>query len=91
MDGTRNYDPEQGNPDTKEHSWYALTDKQILAPERSENQRKNSQTLRSAKKEGQNLEASVSFRDKKEEKENKILCIYHILFCDRLCELKYIN
>jgi hypothetical protein len=26
-----NYHPEWGNPVTKEHTWYALTDKQILA------------------------------------------------------------
>ena len=31
MDGTRKYHPEWGNPVTKEHTWYALTDKWILA------------------------------------------------------------
>ena len=31
MNGTRKYYPEQGNPITKEHTWYALTDKWILA------------------------------------------------------------
>ena len=31
MDGTRKYHPEWGNPITKEHTWYALTDKWILA------------------------------------------------------------
>ena len=31
MDGTRKYHPEGGNPITKEHIWYALTDKWILA------------------------------------------------------------
>ena len=31
MDGTRKYYPEWGNPITKEHTWYALTDKWILA------------------------------------------------------------
>jgi hypothetical protein len=30
MDGTRKY-CEWGNPITKEHKWYALTDKSILA------------------------------------------------------------
>jgi hypothetical protein len=30
MDGTRKYHPELGNPITKEHTWYALTDKWIL-------------------------------------------------------------
>jgi hypothetical protein len=32
MDGTRKYHPEKGDPITKEHTWYALTDKWILAP-----------------------------------------------------------
>ena len=31
MDGTRKYHPEWGNPITKELTWYALTDKWILA------------------------------------------------------------
>jgi hypothetical protein len=31
MDGSGGYHPEWGNPITKEHTWYALTDKQILA------------------------------------------------------------
>jgi hypothetical protein len=31
VDGTRKYHPEWGNPVTKEHTWYALTDKWILA------------------------------------------------------------
>jgi hypothetical protein len=31
MDGTRKYHPEWGNPITKEHTWYAFTDKWILA------------------------------------------------------------
>jgi hypothetical protein len=31
MDGSGGYDPEWGNPITKEHTWYALTDKWILA------------------------------------------------------------
>ena len=30
MDGTRKCHPEWGNPITKEHTWHALTDKQIL-------------------------------------------------------------
>ena len=30
IDGTRKYHPECGNSITKEHSWYALTDKWIL-------------------------------------------------------------
>ena len=38
MDGTGKYDPEWGNPITKEHIWYILSDKWILA-----------QTLRIAK------------------------------------------
>ena len=31
MDGTKKYYPEWGNPFTKKHTWYALTDKWILA------------------------------------------------------------
>ena len=31
MDGTRRCHPERGNPVTKEHIWYALTDKWILS------------------------------------------------------------
>jgi hypothetical protein len=31
MNGTRKYHPELGNPITKEHTWYALIDKWILA------------------------------------------------------------
>jgi len=31
MDGSGGYYSEWGNPITKEHTWYALTDKQILA------------------------------------------------------------
>jgi hypothetical protein len=31
MDGARKYHPEWGNPITKEHTWYALIDKWILA------------------------------------------------------------
>ena len=31
MDRTRKYHPECGNPIVKEHTWYALTDKWILA------------------------------------------------------------
>ena len=31
MDGTRKCHPERGNPVTKECTWYALTNKQMLA------------------------------------------------------------
>ena len=34
MDGSGGYHPEWGNPITKEHTWYALTDKWILAQKR---------------------------------------------------------
>jgi hypothetical protein len=30
MDGSGGYHPRQGNPITKEHTWYALTEKWIL-------------------------------------------------------------
>ena len=32
MDETRKYHSERGNPVTKEHTWYVLTDKWVLAP-----------------------------------------------------------
>jgi hypothetical protein len=31
MNGTRKFHPERGNSTTKEHTWYVLTDKWILA------------------------------------------------------------
>jgi hypothetical protein len=31
MDGTKGYNPEWGNPITEDYTWYALTDKWILA------------------------------------------------------------
>ena len=31
MNGARKYHPEWGNPITKEHTWYAIADKWILA------------------------------------------------------------
>jgi hypothetical protein len=31
MDGTRKYHPKSGKAVTKEHMWYAFTDKSILA------------------------------------------------------------
>jgi hypothetical protein len=31
MDGSGGYHPERGNPITKAHTWYALTDKWALA------------------------------------------------------------
>ena len=43
MNGTRKYHPEWGNPDTKEHTGYVLTDKRIL-DQTSEYLRYNSQT-----------------------------------------------
>jgi hypothetical protein len=33
MDGTRQHHPEWSNPDPKDHTWYALTDKWILGKE----------------------------------------------------------
>jgi hypothetical protein len=33
MDESGGYHPDWGNPITKEHIWYALTDKWILVPE----------------------------------------------------------
>jgi hypothetical protein len=36
MDGSGGYHPKLGNPNTKEHTWYAFTDKWIL-PQSTQN------------------------------------------------------
>ena len=59
MDGTRKYHPEQGNPVTKEHTWYALTNKQMLAQKLKINKLKY---IKLKKKEDLSEDASVPLR-----------------------------
>jgi hypothetical protein len=61
MDGTRKYHPECGNPVTKEHSWYALTDKWILVPKLSIPKIKFTDHMKPNKKKDQNVCALVLF------------------------------
>ena len=60
MDRTRKY-PEGGNPITKEHTWYALTDKWILA-QKVQTRIKFTDHMKLNKKEYQSLGASVLLR-----------------------------
>ena len=64
MDGTRSYHPEWGNPVTKEHTWYALTDKWILAQESPEYPipKKQFTEIMKFKKKGKNGNVSVLLR-----------------------------
>jgi hypothetical protein len=66
MDRTRKYHPECGNPITKEHTWYVLIDKWVLA----QNLRisKIHEAHGPHKAQDQSVGASVFLR-----KENKIL------------------
>ena len=50
MDGTRKYHPELGNPITKEHTWYTLTDKWILDQKFGIPKKYNSQTTWSSRR-----------------------------------------
>jgi hypothetical protein len=45
MNGTRKYHPELGNSDPKEHAWYVLTNKWILA-KKNNNNKKSTEYLR---------------------------------------------
>jgi hypothetical protein len=65
MDGSRRYHPEWGNPITKEHTWYALTDKQILAQTTQDTQ--FAKHIKLMKKEDQSVDTSLLHR-----MENKI-------------------
>jgi len=68
MDGTGKYHPEWGNPITKEYTWYALTDKWILAQKLGIPKKEFTDHMQPKKKEDQNVDASVLLR-----RENKIL------------------
>ena len=68
MDGIRKYHPEWGNPVTKEHTWFALTDKWILAQKLRIPKIQFTDHMKLKGKEGQSVDASVLVR-----RENKIL------------------
>ena len=68
MDGIRKYHPEWGNPVTKEHTWYALTNKWILVQKLRIHSIQFSDHMKLKKKEDQNVDASVLLR-----RGNKIL------------------
>jgi hypothetical protein len=62
MDGTRKYHPEWSNPIIKEHTWYALTDKWILAQKCRIPKIQFTDHLKLKKKEDQSVGASVLLR-----------------------------
>ena len=62
MDGTRKYHPEKGDPITKEHTWYALTDKWILAQKLGIPKIKFTGHMKLKKKEDQSVSDSVLLR-----------------------------
>ena len=68
MDETRKYHPEWGNLITKEHTWYALTDKWILAQKLRIPNIQFTNHMKLKKKENQSVDASVLLR-----RGNKIL------------------
>jgi hypothetical protein len=62
MDGARKYHPEWGNPIPKEHIWYALTDKWILAQKFGILKIQFTDHMKLKKKEDHNVNASVLLR-----------------------------
>ena len=58
MDGTRKYHPERGNPDTKEHTWYALTGKWLLAQKLGIPKIQFTDHIKLKKREDQSVDAS---------------------------------
>ena len=60
MDRTRKYHPELGNPIT--HTWYALTDKWILAQNLGIPKIQFIEHMKLKKKEDQSIDISVLFR-----------------------------
>jgi hypothetical protein len=59
MDGTRKYHPELSNPDTKEHTWYVLTDKWILAQKLTMPTIQFTDHMEFRRKEDQGVDASI--------------------------------
>ena len=61
MDGTRKYHPEWGNPITKEHTWYTLTDKWISSKAQNTKTQFTDQ-MKLKKKEDQSMDISILLR-----------------------------
>jgi hypothetical protein len=62
MDGFGGYHPEWGNPITKEHTWYALTDEWILAQKLVISKIQFSKYMKLKKKEDQSIDTSILLR-----------------------------
>jgi hypothetical protein len=62
MDGSGGYHPEWGNPSKKEHKWYALTDKWILAQKLRIPRIQFAKHMKFKKKEYQNVYTSFLLR-----------------------------
>jgi hypothetical protein len=62
MDGSGRYHPEWGNPITKEHTWYALTDKWILAQKLRIPKIQFAKHMKLKKKEDQSVNTSILLR-----------------------------
>ena len=62
MDGPRKYHPKWGNQITKEHTWYALTDKWILVQKLRIPKIQFTNHMKFKKKEDQSVDASVLLR-----------------------------
>jgi hypothetical protein len=59
MDGIRKYHPEWGNPITKKHTWYVLTDKWIVVQKLGLPKIQLAKHMKLKKKEDQNVGALV--------------------------------
>jgi hypothetical protein len=62
MDESEGYHPEWGNPITKEHTWYALTDKWILAQKLGIPKLQFTNHMKLKKKEDQSVDTSILLR-----------------------------
>ena len=76
MDRTEEYHPEWGNPVTKEHAWYALIDKWILAQKFKIPKIQFTDHVKCKKREDQSVDASVFLR-----RGNKIFIYYMEIKC----------
>jgi hypothetical protein len=59
MDETRKYHSEWGNPDTKEHTWYVLTDKWLLVQKLTMPMRQSTYHMELRRKKDQGVNASA--------------------------------
>jgi hypothetical protein len=62
MDASGGYHPEWGNPIPKEHTWYALTDKWIIAQKLRISKIQLEKHMKLKKKEDQNVDTSLFLR-----------------------------